>query len=188
MKIDKSIVQLGAKLDEWFDRNRATFASQDREAQGKSLICGFQIAKELDRLKADGLAAIAALLHRHDPVSSDERIASLVRGFEFAAKLADTLHDELLDTDGGNKVTALMNDIAGALDGMSAGRAALTVLLDSTDARVRASAGAYLIKLMPDRVLPILHEIEESEGGSSAGFHAHWAILRWERRNKAHSK
>ena len=188
MKIDESIVQLGAKLDEWFDGNRATFASRDRKAQGKSFIRGLRIGKELDRLKADGLAAIAVLLNRHNPVVGDERTVALVRGFEFAAKLADALHDELLDTDGGNKVTALMNDIAGALDGMSAGRAPLAVLLDSPDARVRASAGAYLIKLMPDRVLPLLHEIEEGEGGSSAGFHAYWAILRWERGNKAPGK
>jgi hypothetical protein len=187
MKIDESIVQLGAKLDEWFDNNRASLASQDRKAQGESLIRGFQIAKELDRLKADGLAAIAALLNRRDPVASGERIASLVRGFEFAAKLADTLHDELLDTDGSNKVTALMNDIARALDGID-GPAPLAVLLNSADARVRASAGAYLIKLMPDRVLPILHEIEEGEGGSSAGFHAHWALLRWEQENKTRDK
>lgn len=33
MNIDESIVQLGTKLDEWFDSNRATFASQDREAR-----------------------------------------------------------------------------------------------------------------------------------------------------------
>lgn len=188
MKIDESIVQLGAELDEWFDRNRATFASQDQEAQGKALARGFDITKELDRLKGDGLTAIAALLDRHNPVASEERVASLVRGFEFAAKLADTLHDELMDTDGGNKVTALMNAIAVALDGMGVGRTSLGVLLQNPDARVRASAGAYLIKLMPDRVLPVLREIEEGEGGSSAGFHAHWALLRWEQENKVRDK
>jgi hypothetical protein len=170
------------------DSNRTTFASQDREAQGRSLSRGFEIAKKLDRLKAEGLAAIAALLDRHNPVAGEERIVSLVRGFEFAAKLADTLHDELLDTDAGNKVTALMNDIAVALDGMSAGRASLGVLLNSPDARVRASAGAYLIKVMPDRVLPILREIDEGEQGSSAGFHAHWALLRWAQENKGRGK
>lgn len=184
MKLDASIVQLGAKLDKWFDQNSATFASQDRMAQGRALLGGFEIVGELDRLKAEGLAAITALLNRHDPGASEERIASLVCGFEFAAKLADSLHDVLLDTDGANKVTTLMNDIAKALDGMDAGRAALAVLLDSTDARVRASAGAYLIRLMPDQVLPILREIEKGEGASSAGFHAHWAILRWEQENK----
>ena len=186
MKIDESIVQLGAKLDEWFDGNRATFASQDRMAQGKSLLRGFQIAKELDRLKADGLAAITALLNLHDPSASDKRVASLVQGFEFAARLADTLHDELLDTDGEGKVVQLMNGIAKTLDGMGSGRTALAILLDSPNPGVRAAAGAYLVRLMPDRVLPILHEIEANEGGSSAGFNAHWAIVRWERESKAH--
>jgi hypothetical protein len=188
MKIDESIVQLGAELDEWFDESRASFASRDRKAQGESLIRGLTIAKELDRLKADGLAAIAVLLNPHDPLASGERTASLVRGFEFAAKLAGTLHDELLDTDGSNKVTALMDEIARALDGMGAGRAPLAVLLNSADTRVRASAGAYLIKSMSDRVLPILREIEEGEGGSSAGFNALWALLRWEQENKVRGK
>ena len=57
MEVDESIALLAAKLDDWFDGNITTFASQDREAQGKSLFRGIAIAKELDQLKAEGSAA-----------------------------------------------------------------------------------------------------------------------------------
>lgn len=64
MEIDQAIIQLGINLDDWFDKNRATFESQDRAAQGAALLRGFDLVKKLDRLKADGMAAIAALLTR----------------------------------------------------------------------------------------------------------------------------
>ena len=47
MDVDQSIVQLGAKLDEWFEENRATFVSQDRTAQAGALLRGFKVVKEL---------------------------------------------------------------------------------------------------------------------------------------------
>src|SRR5580700_2159293 len=95
MEIDDAIVQLAAKLDAWLDNNLATISSMDRVAQFKALLAGIEITKELDHLKAKGLAAITALLNRQDAVTDDERAASLIRGFEFAAKLEATLKDEL---------------------------------------------------------------------------------------------
>src|SRR5579863_1050264 len=185
MELNESIARLGAKLDEWFDGNVDTFASRDPVAQVKALLRGTEIAKELDRCKADGLAALTALLERQDASTEDERRSSLVRGFEFGSRLAHTLHDELLDTNGETKVVRLMHAIVGALDGIGSGRAALAVLLDHPDAGVRASAAAYLVNLMPDRAVPILREIDQKEGGSSADFTAHWALLAWELKQKA---
>ena len=80
-----------------------------------------------------------------------------------------------------------MNDIANALDATSNGRAALAVLLDHPDYRVRATAGAYLliVNLMPERVVPILREIDERSEGRSADFTAHWALLDWDLKQKA---
>jgi len=126
--------------------------SEDRAAQGGMLLRGFEIAKELDRLKAEGMTAITALLNRHDSATDQERVASLMRAFELGARLRDALHDELLDPDGDAKVWRLMDAIVLALDKIESGRAGLTVLLDHSDAGVRAAAGAYLIDLMPDRV------------------------------------
>jgi hypothetical protein len=182
---DESIVQLAARLDQWFDRNVATFASQDRDAQGRALHSGFEIVGALDRVKDEGLTAIAALLNRHDSVTEDQRDASLLRGFALGARLAHTLHDELSDTDSESKVIHLMDEIVKALDAIGPGRAALAALLDHSDAGVRASAGAYLIDLMPERVVPMLREIDEKEHANSAHFTAAWAVLAWEREGKS---
>jgi hypothetical protein len=186
MEIDEAILQLGLKLDAWWDGFSPMLNSEDRVAQGAALLHGFEIAKEFDRLKADGLAAITALLDRHDAVADEERAASLVRGFELGARLAGTLHDEFGDAaDGETKVVRLMDAIVKALDAIGPGRAALAVLLDHPDAGVRAAAGAHLFDLMPKRVRPILRQIEEEARGSSAGFRAHWALLARERERKS---
>jgi hypothetical protein len=186
MEVDDSIVQLGAKLDAWWDVFSPLLDSEDRVAQGKVLLRGFGIAKEFDRLKAEGLAAITALLDRQDAgaVTRAERVASFVRGFSFSAKLAATLHDEFRDMDGETEVVRLMYAIANALDALGPGRPALVGLLDDPDARVRAFVGAYLINLMPERVIPILRAIEEKEHANSAHFTAYWTLLRWEREGK----
>jgi hypothetical protein len=185
MEIDKAIVRLGEKLDAWWDDFSPMLDSEDRVAQGRTLLRGFEIAKEFDRLKADGLAAITALLDRRDPVADDERAASLIRGFEFGARLADTLHDEFSDADGETKVVHLTDAITKALDRIGSGRAALAVLLDHTDPGVRSLAGSYLIDLMPDRVGPVLRQIEEKADGSGASFRAHWALLAWQRQGQS---
>jgi len=181
---DDAIVQLGAKLDAWLDGNLPTISSIDRVAQLKALLAGIEITKGLDLLKAKGLAAITALLDRQDAIAEDERVASLVGTFAFAAKLAATLSDELMDTNGYNKVTGLMIGIANALEATGSGRAALAVLLDNADNRVRAFAGVYLIDSMPDRVLPILRDIEEKEHGNNAHFNAHCGVLGWEQEGR----
>jgi hypothetical protein len=137
MEIDQTIIELGTNLDEWFDKNRATFESQDHAAQGTALLGGFELVKKLDRLKADGMVAIGRLLAQNESISSDERVASLLRGFEFAARLADVLHDELLDTGGENAVWHSMDAVVQALDKVGRGRAALDTLFESPDARVR---------------------------------------------------
>jgi hypothetical protein len=186
MEIDESIAQLGEKLHEWFYGNTATFASDDRQAQAEALLRGFDLVKEFDRLKADGLAAITALLARQDETTDEQRVASLIRGFEFGARLADILHDEFRDiADGETKVVRLMDEIVIALNAIGSGRAALAVLLDHPDAGVRALAGFYLIDLLPERVVPILHQIEEKKDASSALFRAHWALLGWELEGKS---
>ena len=41
-----------------------------------------------------------------------------------------------------------------------------------------------IVGLMPERVLPVLHEIADKGLGDSADFTAHWAIVGWEREGK----
>jgi hypothetical protein len=185
MEANKAIAELGARLDAWFDGSAETFAAQDRTAQGKAIFRGVEIIKQFDRIKADGKAAITNLLDRYDPTADDEHGLPLIRTFEFGAKLADALHDEFLDTDGENEVWHLLDAIVLKLDKVGAGRGALDVLFDNADAGVRAAAGAYLIDLMPDRVIPMLRDIEDAGGGNSADFGAHWTLLAWERERKS---
>ena len=78
-----------------------------------------------------------------------------------------------------------MDEIVLALNDIDPGPAALTALFDHPDAAVRAKAGAYLIDLMPDQVVPLLKQIDEKSDGSSACFTAHWALLAWERERKS---
>ena len=184
MEIDEAIAQLGEKLDVWCDNNLATFGSKGGMAQVKALLAGSDIAKELDALKAKGLVAISALLDRPRGETDDERVASLVHGFAFGAKLACTLHDELLDVDGETKILQLMSRIVKKLEAIGSGRLALSVLLDHPDARVRALAGNCLLSSMPDRVLPILRDIEEHENGNSAFFTASNTITHWKRKKQ----
>ena len=81
------------------------------------------------------MAAIGALLKRQGAVTDEEHAASLIRAFEFAAKLEGTLKDELQDIDGANKLVTLMDEIANALDAIGPGRATLAGLLDRPDDR-----------------------------------------------------
>ncbi len=187
MDIDESIVQLGAKLDAWWDGFSPMLDSEDRAAQGRALLRGFEIAKEFDSLKVQGLAAITALLNRQDATTEDERVVSLVQAFAFAAKLANTLHDEFHDIDGETHVARFTEAIVKTLEGIGTDRAPLAVLLDHPDAGVRAWAGACLINLQPDRVVPILRDIEQNEAANGAHFTAYFALLRWEREWKGRS-
>jgi hypothetical protein len=185
VEFDETIARLGAKLDAWFDGNQAVFASEDTAAHADALRAGFEILAELDTIKSDGLAAIAAILRSQNGIGLDEHVAALVRAFEFAAVLKAALHDELSDIEGGNELVMKMNAIANTLDESRPGRAVLAVLLDHAKDSVRASAGAYLVDLMPDRVVPVLREIDQRDEGTSADFTAHWALRGWELKQKA---
>lgn len=177
MEIDGSIAQLASKLDAWLDRSVPVFSSQDSAAHGKAIRRGIAIVQEFDRLKAEGITAITGLLNRDAAVADSNRKAALIRAFEFGTRLADALHDEFLDTDGENMVWRLLDKIVLNLDKIAPGRASLDILFDSPDPGVRASAGAYLIDLMPERVIPMLRDIDEAGGGKSADFGAHWTLL-----------
>jgi hypothetical protein len=187
MEIDQSIAKLAEKLDAWFDGNTATFASADRAAQTRAIERGVAIARELDRLKAATLKAFKSLIAKSSSAPDDERTPSFIKAFEVGAKLKDALHDELFDINGANKIVLLMNDIAGALDRTLQGRSVLGELLDHSDPRVRAAAGAYLLirDLLPDRVVPVLREIEQKERATGAHFTAYMALVEWDLKQKA---
>ena len=186
MEADQSIVQLGNKLDAWWGEFSALLDSEDRVTQGRMLLRGFDIAKEFDRLKAEGMSTINALLDRAGSGSDEQRAVLLIRAFEMSARLADTLHDQFSDTaDGETKVIRLADALVKVLNAISPGRVRLAALLEHADPGVRALAGSYLIDLMPDRVIPILREVHERRRGTSEGFRAYWSLAGWEREKKS---
>ena len=139
--------------------------------------------REIERLfsRAFGdVSAVERIMPGLGVVARALRVASLVRAFEFAATLKGALIDELSDTEGANELVMKMNAIASTLDESPPGRAPLAALIDHAKDSVRASAGAYLVDLMPDRVVPILREIDQKNDGASAEFTAHWALLDWD--------
>jgi hypothetical protein len=184
MDIDKEIAALGARLDNWFDKMITDIESSDKTAQIKTWLAGIQITKQFDDLKQQGLATLAALLNPANVLSESGRVASLLHGFEFAVRLEATLSDEMADSEGVTQVDRVVDDIVVALASIGSGRSALLPLLDHGDPRVRASAGGYLIDLMPDRVIPVLQQIEKEARGYWAGFKAYWIRRTWELEHK----
>jgi len=182
----ESLVKVGEKLSNLWDEISGLLDSQDQLAQAKALLRGCEIVKEFERLKAEALETITALLNRSDLVTNDEYAASLMRGFEFGAKLADTLHDEFRDiADGETKVICLVDKVVKALNAISPGRIRLAALLDHPDVRVRGLAGSYLIDLMPERVIPVLQQVEQTEDANSAHFRADVTLLCWKLERKS---
>ena len=181
MKIDNSIAQLAARLDKWFESDFEALTGEDLTDRGQALVGGIEIVKALDRIKADGLNALSRLIGEASVKTDEEQVALLVRAFEFGAKLKHTLSDELSDVDGANAAVGQTNAITERLDAIGSGRRlALAPLLKHTDAGLRVSAAAYLIGLIPERALPVLREVNDSERANSAHFTAFWAIARWE--------
>ncbi len=180
MPIDESISQLAEKLDAWFDGVRPLLESNDLAAQSKVLLDGVEILKKFDRLKEEGIATLDALLARQDATSQEERVVSLVQGFIFAAKLWETLGNELPDVDAINEVARRMRDIISRLDAFEPSRVSLAALLDYPNDMVRVCAGEYLINSIPERVVPVLRAIDKKNEGREADKRAMTILFPWD--------
>jgi hypothetical protein len=178
MKVDESISQIAEKLDAWFGGLLPLLESNDTAAQSKALLEGVEIAKELDRIKKEGITVLNAPLNRQDN-NADARVASLVQGFVFGVQLMGGLY-ELGDTDSGNKVAGLVRGVVRKLDAIEPGADNLAALLDHPDDLVRVYAGQYLIDRMPGRVVPVLRSIDEKKDGSQATIRAMTVLFPWD--------
>jgi hypothetical protein len=100
MSIDDQISAFAAQLDRWF----ADFAAKllqpgDETAEVKTRVAGLKLLKQFDELKSQGLASLATLSNFADVASESERIETLLRGFERAARL-EGISNDLQDWDG----------------------------------------------------------------------------------------
>jgi len=181
MEPDQSLEQLGEELNVWyvgFVYNNEFMNDVEREATRQR---GRALLSEFKRVKEENLAALRIVVNQQASMPNEERVAALVPAFVSGSKLAGALSDALSDTDGVWDAVRITDAIAVILDGIGSGRQeALAPLLEHPDPRVRASAGCYLVAQMPDRVLPVLREVWESQHGKSAALTAHFAIRGWE--------
>ncbi|HVA15579.1 MAG TPA: hypothetical protein VNF99_20195 [Stellaceae bacterium] len=118
----------------------------------------------------------------------DERAKKLLAAFEFCVKAACEAKEESQDIATFNFGVKQLGVISDELSATPPDRfIELAQFLDSPDIRVRAFAAVWLRHIMPERILPILKEIDKTEGfGTPAGTQVHFAIseLELEERKK----
>jgi len=175
----------GAQIDQrmlarfdLFNEFRAAMKRKDKAAQ-------LDIARRLKLNASDILAAKAAAtaaiasgledaMATSDP---DERTAKLLKTYELSVKTKFWAYAALGDIEAGNAAAMQTEAVVKALDAIPPGRrSALAALLDNPDVGVRVDAAADLKDVMPDRVIPILRQINKEEGASSVGFTAMQAL------------
>jgi hypothetical protein len=183
MSDDDPITKLALELDEWLEQNQAALSNTDEPQKAlEAYRKGAQILKSLDAQTTQCISKIQSVIDDASLKPDDARVEELVEAFKLGARFKAVLKDELGQTDTCNHIIGQLNAIATALDKIGGGRGpALAPLLDDSDLAIGATAGAYLVELMPDRVVPLLHRIaDEAERGSSAAFTAYWAYRGYE--------
>lgn len=148
--------------------------------QQKMLEIGQKLAaQELELQQAQGARranmrkAVSAAKRVADP---DERTQKLLSAFEFCVKEACAADEEARDIKTYNYGVKRLCEISDELEAL--GRfPALEKFLDSPDIEVRGFAAVWLRNLWPDRILPILQEIEKTESfGTPAGTQVYIAM------------
>ena len=138
-----------------------------------------EIDREQKAIQAVQMSALDSLISdqpNHDPAGEAERIARLVRAFEFAAELGRIAGDVICDTDIENQWTLQRRRIVTILDAVDPQRQRLIPLLEHPLPDIRACAAVYLMKVMPERALPVLRAVHESHRGFNAGWTAFFVL------------
>jgi hypothetical protein len=138
----------------------------------------FRAAKER---QMDALGRMLADIDAADASNPSEKMARMLRAFEFAAKLKRIASDVVPIPEMEKELVGRMYDIALELDKVAPnGRLALAKLLDHPHPSVRTWAASYLKSRIPERALRVLREVEETEGATEAGMAAHWSLAMYE--------
>jgi hypothetical protein len=162
-------------------------AANDLDAQRKLYSRMREIDTELKTIRSRQQAALNSLIEERpsvDPDGEAERITRLLRAFEFAAQLGRIAGDVICDSQYSDQWTEQRKRIVTVLDGVDPGRLHLIGLLDHPIADVRAAAGAYVMEVAPERALPVLRAVCESEDGLNAGWTAYWPLRMYEGEQK----
>jgi hypothetical protein len=168
----QEVEQLGGKFIE-------PGAAGDLDAVRPIIVRMAEIERDLKAIQSSQMATLTGLIDdrpRGDPGGEAERIARLLRAFEFSARLKKIASDVICDSDIQDQWVDQSNKIVTVLDAVDPGRQHLIGLLDHPIPDVRASAGAYVMEVAPERALPVLRAVYESERGFSAGWTAFWPL------------
>lgn len=163
-----------------FEQFEPGTTANDQKAQFEAIRRMALAEKEIQAILAEQDAAVKALLGKKGDgkeSSKDNRVKTLLKAYEFCARRRDVAKDVLGDVNTYNKITKQMIALAKEFEEIKPDWKLLLVpFLDHTNAAVRASAAEDLVKLMPERALPVLRQLEEEHRGTSAGMIAYWAI------------
>ncbi len=179
-KDGERIAQLMLTIEEWLERFHA---APDQRAQAEIILEMVRLQKEVDAILADQRAALAALLDRARwTTNEDDQVALFLQAFAFVAQLRCLIGDELGDVNACNELAKQKGEIARQLDAIGSGRrAALASLLDHDDLGVREGAAASLLRIMPERALPVLRAVAEDENSFRARMDAGTTLSIYER-------
>ena len=161
-------------------------AAHARNDQKTMLEIGRKLAaneKAIEAAQEDRRAAMAKAVAEAETVSDpDERTKKLLAAFVFCVKSACAANDEGQDIDTYNFGIRQLSKVGRALEAMSPSRFdALTQFLDSPDNQLRGFAAVWLKDDMPERVLPILKEVNKTQSfGSGVGTQVFTAIFELE--------
>lgn len=149
---------------------------------GKEAVLAGRLAaatKALQAAETEQRAAMQAAVERAEAATDHEmRVVLLLEAFIVCALGEVVAHDDFADDETARRAVEHKHRIVAGLDAIGSGqRAALSRLLESPFAGVRASAGAHLLNagLERERVVPTLRQIEKEVWGS-AGWTAFWAL------------
>lgn len=119
---------------------------------------------------------------------ADERTKSLLSAFEVCVKLACAASEQASDTDTYNFGVKQLREISDELRALNR-FPALAQFLDSPDIELRGFAAVWLRDLWPARILPMLKEINKTEGfGTPVGTQVYIAMRELERAGEQRGK
>ncbi len=176
---NERIAQLMRRIDNCLERFRA---APDQKAEAEIVLEMLGIRKQVEAALSDQRAAVAALLNRaQQAATDDERVAELLRAFILLTRQQYIIKEELGDVNAANETVTQRDAIARQLDAIGSGRRRdLASLLDDADPGIRHAAAVYLLRIMPERALPVIRDIAEKERGTEVGFSAFTTLMIYE--------
>jgi hypothetical protein len=148
-------------------------------------------AKDIEQAQGERRALMATTVaDAKSAADPDQRTKKLLAAFALCVKEACAADEEVGDIDTYNFGVKQLGVIGDALSATPPNRfSELAQFLDSSDIQLRAFAAVWLRQLMPERVLPILKEINKTEPfGTPAGTQVFTAIFELETADKPDAK